>query len=482
MSHSVSLAVGVNIGGYTIVKQLGSGGFGITYLVQDHRGEKFVIKELFIRTNYACSREKNGNVIVQKKSIEMFKFALNRFVDEAKILEKLHHRAIVKVYKHFFENSTAYYVMEYLPGESLEDYVKSKGRLSENETIKYIFPVLEAVKEMHKLGLWHRDIKPANMMITEGRSVLIDFGTVKVTDAKIFSVDQGQSMFAAYSKTFAAPEQKEDLNLTVDHRTDIYSLGATLFYMIMGKPICSGLEERFYGGKDYIQNKLNTYSFSTIFKEVIEKSMEIEKEDRPQSIVEMQKLLIERTDPYLIINDTGDTSGSGGNSQPASSFWSQNWYFILPMAIMLVIAFVLYSNGSSGSGLFFILLSVVVGIGILVKNGNVKNKKKSNERNFRLLSQSGDDLSIILQPNKMYTLGRDPNCDVVVSPEFNYVSRIHLSLYCSNSSISVREYITTNNGTYIDGRRLESNRDYKWEKGEILSLVNGDCTYVWEYT
>lgn len=476
MSNSLSLKPGRSIGGYTIIKQLGSGGFGITYLVKDGQGEKFVIKELFISTGHVCSREANGNVLVEEKSIDMFKFALSRFKNEAEILQKLDHLAIVKVYKHFSENSTVYYVMEYLQGQSLEDHVKSVGKLSKNETIKYIFPILEAVKEMHKFGLWHRDIKPANIMITEGRSVLIDFGTVKVTDSQVFSVDQGKSMFAAYSKTYAAPEQKEELGLTVDHRTDIYSLGATLFYMIMGKPICSGMEERFYGGNEYIKNKLENYSFSSVLKDVIEKSMEIDKKDRPQSIAKMQEMLVEPTYPHRNPEPPGPFYKGEGDS----TFLKRNWYLMLPITIMLIISFVLYSSGSTGGGLFFVLLSAVMAIVIMIRSVGANNKNKFNGKNIRLSFQYGDRKSIILQKDKTYTLGRDIDSDIVVSPQLNYVSRKHLNIYCSDSGIFVRELKVTQ-GTYIEGRRLDTNRDYKWEKGEVLMLVNNDCTYVWEY-
>lgn len=470
MKHSISLLAGAKIGTYTIVKELGSGGFGITYLVQDYRGKKFVIKELFIKTDHVCNREKNGNVLVQEKSIDMFEFALKRFVDEAKILEKLHHPSIVKVYNHFFENSTAYYVMEYLHGESLEDYVKSKGRLSEDETIKYIFPILEAVKEMHKLGLWHRDIKPANIMISRDRSVLIDFGTVKVTDAKIFSIVRKKSLFAPYSKTFAAPEQKEDLNLTVDHRTDIYSLGATLFYMLTGKLIGSGIQERFDGGKDYIKNKLSVYSFSSTFKDAIEKSMEIKKEDRFEVIEEMQETLIGQTNPNRKPLSPTPTENPG--------FLAKNWYLILPMGIVLIIAFVLYFNGSGGG--FFVFLFIALGGGLLLKNSDTQNKNKLKAKAFKLIDNSKNGSYIFMDKHKTYTVGRDPSCDIVISPVHNYVSRKHLQIFCSSSSLVVCELKATQ-GTYINGRKLEPNRDYKWEEGEVLSLVNSDCTYVWEY-
>lgn len=470
MSIQLGLPVGKSVGDYTIISELGVGGFGITYLVEDNDGNNFVIKELFIRTEYACSRDNSGRVVVREEMTEMFNFARDRFIDEATVLQKLNHAAIVQVYKHFFENETAYYVMEYLHGESLESYVKRHKGLSRDDTIRYLFPVLEAVKEMHKLGLWHRDIKPANIMITEGRSVLIDFGTVKVTDAKDFSLRQGDSMFAAFSETFAAPEQLVDLNLNVDSRTDIYSLGGVLFYMLTAKPICRGARVRFNAGNGYIRNQLSKYNFDDVFKTVIEKSMQIEQKHRPQSVNDMQEILIADTIPL----PKPPIGGLGGIK---SVFWVNNWYFVVPIVVVAIIAFVLFVNNSVvGSALFTILL---IGMSVALFIKNKSNKQMFKSGNITLIPQFNDLNPIVLKKNT-YILGRDFKCDIVIPDKYSYASREHLSIHCDGFCLKIKELKVTQ-GTYINNKQLEPYKEYDWKEGEYLTIVDGSCQYRWEY-
>ena len=473
MLDKLSLPVGKKIREFTVVKKLGIGGFGITYLVENSDGHKFVIKELFIRTEYACDRDIDGRVIVRDELIDMFRFALERFIDEAKVLQKLNHAAIVKVYDYFFENSTAYYLMEYLDGESLEDYVKEKGGLSKEDAIKTFFPIMEAVKEMHKFGLWHRDIKPANIMVCRGRSVLIDFGTVKVTDAKIFSINQDVSMFAAFSETFAAPEQLVDLNLTVDQRTDIYSLGCTLFYILTSKPICRGARVRFNGGKNFIKDQLKKYDFEYVFKDTIEKSMAIEKDNRPQSIDEMQKMLIEDTvskpNPGYINTEIPNLP---------NSFWSNNWYYVVPLSIVFIIAIVLYANKNIGAGILFSLIFIGSIIGIIVKKNSKKHKSKKII--FTNVAPYGHSIEKELSIGEKYTLGRDTACDIVIPPEYHYVSREHLIIDCTSPDIRVYEVKNTQ-GTAIDSKRLEVGIEYNWNEGQTLLVVEPNCSYIWKY-
>jgi len=473
MSNVVFLSSGTRLGKYTIVKNLGAGGFGITYLVQDGNQNKYVIKELYISGAGECSRNENGEVIVQELGIPRFKFSLSRFINEAKILMKLNHRAIVKVKEYFLMNSTAYYVMEYLEGVSLDAYVSKKGQLSSGETISLIFPIFEAVKEMHSLGLWHRDIKPANIMVTNGHSVLIDFGTVKVVDEKVFSVAQIKSTFAAYTPTYAAPEQMAHSSSTIDHRADIYALGGALFFMLQGKPIYSSIESILMKSREYIPEQLDSHGITGRLKDAIEASMKLNIEERPNSIQNMQAMLVNETMPIPKLPEPLS------EELPQSSFWQRNWFKLLPMVALALLMLVLISNnGNTLLVTIFGLLFMGLGMSLFFTNDTTRDNSKKL-KGFRLVSRSLRG-SIVLKKDSKYKVGRDFGCDVVIPSEHQYVSREHLSFSCIDACIIVRELKVTQ-GTYISNTKLEPNRDYRWEAGDLLTLVDGNCTMTWEY-
>lgn len=474
MNRDILLPSGTIVGSYTIVKMLGKGGFGITYLAKDTDGKLLVLKELFISSDGVCRRGNQNEVIVNNTNMELFTFAKNRFVDEASILNLLNHRAIVKVFHHFLANNTAYYAMEYLIGKSLQEYILENGPLPKDEVLKLIFPIFEAVKEMHKKKLWHRDIKPDNMMISGDRTVLIDFGAVKVTDNKIFSTDRDQSLFAAMTKKYAAPEQIESLNLKVDHRADIYALGGTLYYLLAGDTLFEDVQSRLYEESKYEGNlaeaRLRNCNCDDIFKKTIASCMEFKKENRPQSINEIQAMLVEETD----INPAQPTPIPPNSS----SFLGNNWFFILPMIGSGAIAVLLFLAGNTTWGYMVALLFIGTGIKLATRGKKEDKNTHHVHSRFRLLDIKRN-IHINLNMHQSYKIGRNLDCDIVVPHTSTYVSREHLLLTCTQSHVYVRELKKTQ-GTYIDGVKLAPNNDIIWEAGTDLMLVDSNCIYRWE--
>jgi uncharacterized protein (TIGR02145 family) len=218
---------------YTILHQIGQGGFGITYKAHDSMFDRVVcIKELFINGN--SRREESLSITSQSIGDINFEYFKTKFLEEAQKLTKFEHPNIVKVLEYFEANNTAYMVMVFIEGKSLKEYVQEKGKLAENEALLLFTQLLDATKNIHKKNFLHRDIKPDNIIITpENKVVLIDFGT-----AKFHSNDTGStSTLVLLSHGFAPPEQYSN-----EHKkgayTDIYALGATLYFMLTGiKPI-----------------------------------------------------------------------------------------------------------------------------------------------------------------------------------------------------------------------------------------------------
>lgn len=230
---------------YRVEKVLGIGGFGITYLasatvkignvsVKAH----FAIKEHFMSSD--CEREPDtSRVVYSNPAKERVENSRKDFISEARRLQKvgIEHNNIVKVNEVFEANNTAYYVMEFLDGESLRKYVKRKGSLSENEMIDVMAPIIEAVRYLHKNRMTHLYIKPDNIMIVHDengmmRPVVIDFGLSKHYDKN--GNPTSTIKVLGCSDGYAPIEQYAGI-MTFSPKADYYALGATMWFCLTGK-------------------------------------------------------------------------------------------------------------------------------------------------------------------------------------------------------------------------------------------------------
>lgn len=221
---------------YIILRHLASGGFGNTYLARDnHMNCDVAIKELFLSDK--CSRKgqsKDVRVDINTNR-DFFIKCKEKFMKEARRLQSFHHPNIVKVFDCFEENATAYYVMEYLPGKSLAATVKEHGPLAEDWVLELLPGILDALQTIHTEHIWHLDIKPANMMLRDDQTaVLIDFGASKQFEDKEGHQLETSSMIAK-TNHFAPFEQANNSTKNLGPWTDIYALGATLFYLFTGQ-------------------------------------------------------------------------------------------------------------------------------------------------------------------------------------------------------------------------------------------------------
>lgn len=277
----LSLSIGSTLqnGKYEIVKVLGQGGFGITYLATHTILEKCVaIKEFFPKD--FCDRDSDTSHITlgTSGSAELVAKLRVKFVKEAKNIAKLSHPNIVPIQDIFEENNTAYYLMDYIEGESLGDIIKREGALSEERALHYIRQVASAIDYMHSKSMNHLDIKPGNIMVrkTDDVPILIDFGTSKQYDS---DGEQTSTMAPGFTHGYAPIEQYKPGGVSsFTPQTDIYALGATLYALLTGKkpPHYSEiLEEGF-------PEMPSTISPNT--REGVEHAMEIPKNKRPASI------------------------------------------------------------------------------------------------------------------------------------------------------------------------------------------------------
>ena len=271
---------------YRIENVLGQGGFGITYLArQQSTGQEVCVKEFFMRD--FCSRSTNNYSVTlgtsaNKDLLERYR---NKFIKEARTISTLKHPNIIHIYDIFQENGTAYYVMDYIDGESLSEMVKHRGILPEQEAVNYIRAVGDALRYIHQRNINHLDVKPGNIMVrrSDSRVFLLDFGLSKQYD---ILGNQTSSTPLGISHGFAPIEQYSPEGIKeFSPQTDIYSLGATLYYLVTGTtpPPASELFSKELGGFPP--------TLSASIEEVVRKSMKPQKKERPQDISEFLSLL-----------------------------------------------------------------------------------------------------------------------------------------------------------------------------------------------
>ena len=272
-------------GKYRIEKVLGQGGFGITYLAtQELLDRKVCIKEFFFKDS--CVRNSKGEVtlgaIGNRDLVERF---LNKFIKEARTLSQLDHSNIIRVLDTFKENNTAYYVMDFIEGSSLEDIVNSKGPLSESVAIDYIKQIASALDYIHQRKLNHLDVKPANIMIrkNDNKATLIDFGVSKQYDS---TGEQTSTTPVGISYGYAPIEQYRPGGVvTFSPQADIYALGATLYKLVTRNTPPQAIEI-FNDGLSGLPQSLSAKLGSAI-----RKAMQLKKDERPKSIKEFLNIL-----------------------------------------------------------------------------------------------------------------------------------------------------------------------------------------------
>lgn len=228
----LALSAGTVLNGrYILGRVLGQGGFGITYVAQDHRtGTLVAVKEYFPDT---IATRSQGNIVCAYtgQREENFTYGKECFLNEAKTLaEFIGNPNIVRVYSYFEENNTAYFVMEYVQGISFQDYLKDRGSISWQEAKRILVPVMEALAAVHGKGIVHRDVTPDNIYITtEGQVKLLDFGAARYSLG-----DKSRSLDVVLKHGFAPKEQYSRRGRQGPF-TDVYALGATFYFAITGR-------------------------------------------------------------------------------------------------------------------------------------------------------------------------------------------------------------------------------------------------------
>lgn len=214
---------------YVIGRVLGHGGFGITYVAWDLQlARRLAIKEYLPSGDAARA---SGELPVTVFAPDEFEFGLKQFLQEGQVLARFQgHPGIVNIVNFFRANRTAYLVMEFLDGISLEDYLKSRGeRVDFRTAVSILTPAMDALREVHREGFLHRDVSPDNLIVLRrGGLKLIDFGAAR------FALSQKSRNLSVLLKEGYAPPEQYFSTGRQGPWTDVYAAAATLYRMVTG--------------------------------------------------------------------------------------------------------------------------------------------------------------------------------------------------------------------------------------------------------
>ena len=310
------LAPGVLVREYHLQGVLGEGGFGIVYRAYDAGLDRTVAIKEYMPSALA-SRGGFNQIQVHSEHREAFDAGLRSFINEARLLAKFSHPALVHVYRFFEENGTAYMVMRHYEGQTFRAFLAEQRRsMDERWLTAMLSPILDGLEMLHADDCFHRDIAPDNVFLrTSGMPVLLDFGA-----ARRIIGDMTQAMSMVLKPGYAPIEQyADDRSAPQGAWTDIYQLGAMLYRAITGKVPPTSVARMI---NDPIRMLTPTQypGYSAQFLRGVHQALSVRPEDRPQSIAAFKSL--------LGVEDFSASAWSASDTMPLGTFEGSQHAFV----------------------------------------------------------------------------------------------------------------------------------------------------------
>jgi serine/threonine protein kinase len=282
-----ALPQGYKLEDYTLDRPISRGGFSIVYRATDSKGQVVAIKEylpagLVLRTDGTRVQASTA------ENLTSFRYGMKCFFDEGKALATINHPNVVRVLNFFRANDTVYMVMRYERGRTLQQYIQAKQGMLPERFVRYVFTeLLTGLREVHAKRLLHLDIKPANIFIrSDGSPVLLDFGAARQI---LHATPNLQAPM--YTPGFAAPEQYKEADAAqLGPWTDIYGVGASIyasFAAFAPQSADSRVTKDHYIPAHRIWGDIYTRDLL----DVVDWCLKLDPLERPQSVLQVQKLL-----------------------------------------------------------------------------------------------------------------------------------------------------------------------------------------------
>jgi hypothetical protein len=283
---NLPLAQGAWVDNYEILKLLSSGGFSFVYLAHDENQVPVVLKE-YLPSTLALRTSGGGPLApaLSEGDLAKFRYGMKCFFEEGRALAHISHPNVVRVQNFLRFNDTVYLAMRYERGRTLQEHIKRhRGALEEPWLRSTFAELLNGLREVHTHKLLHLDIKPANVYLrNDGSPVLIDFGAARQALSH-----EGMKLPPTYTPGFAAPEQHSGGEL--GPWTDVYAVGATL-YTCLSASAPSRADERMRKDELAPARRAFTGKYSEALLVIVDWCLQLDHNDRPQSVFELQKAL-----------------------------------------------------------------------------------------------------------------------------------------------------------------------------------------------
>jgi len=287
-----ALPIGYLLHWYELLEVIGRGGYGITYLAMDRNLQRKVAVKEYLPLDFACRDSTDTVNPITKNHRELFDWGLQRFLVEARTLAKFNHPAIIRVVSVFEHNKTAYMVMEYEEGDDLAIHYMENAPLTEEHLLKIFVPIIEGLGMVHDANFIHRDIKPSNIYVRhDGSSVLLDFGSARQTIGS-----RTRALTSLVTAGYAPFEQYNESDDAQGAWTDIYGLGATMYFCMTGAKPADAMER----GSALLRKKNDIYQplsymadlpYSDTLKLAVDHALMFHVEDRPANALQWIQML-----------------------------------------------------------------------------------------------------------------------------------------------------------------------------------------------
>ena len=318
MGHT--LPAGTRLEGLEITGLIGEGGFGIVYLAYDASLERQVAIKEYMPSSLASRDGASFRVSVKsERHRDTFEAGLKSFVNEARLLARFDHPALVKVFRFWEANRTAYMAMPYYQGPTLKRALAELGAPPSEALLRdWLRPLLDALSVMHKEQCFHRDIAPDNILLTDRGPLLLDFGA-----ARRVIGDMTHALTVVLKPGYAPIEQYgEAASMTQGPWTDLYALASVVYYAIAGRaPITS--VERIMGDRLEPLAVTAAGRYSDGFLRAIDAALAVRPSDRPQDVQQFRDLLnadLPADSPERFLSSGFQSSGFHTSGFSPSSF------------------------------------------------------------------------------------------------------------------------------------------------------------------
>jgi serine/threonine protein kinase len=280
-----ALPDGARLGEFELRSVIGEGGFGIVYLAWDHLLQRQVAIKEYMPSTLATRSLTTDVTPRADKFAETFALGLRSFINEAQLLASFDHPALLKVYRFWESNGTAYMVMPFYQGTTLKrTLIALNAPPDEGWLMAQLVPLLDALELMHQAHCYHRDIAPDNiLLLDEGRPLLLDFGA-----ARRVIGDATQALTAFLKPGYAPVEQYAEMpSMKQGAWTDLYALGSVLHYAIVGHTPPESVA-RLVNDAMVPLTRAAAGRYSERFLRAVDHALGVRPQDRPQSVAEMR--------------------------------------------------------------------------------------------------------------------------------------------------------------------------------------------------